>query len=297
MNIFTDRDKDKQSCELSIRLLLHYLNLHSIDKYKQTTANRCAELKAAYPDMPIDTQTPFAYFFADYEKGCTFINTLSGFVKLQNIASADLPKGMVIGVQFDVTSFDTPRYLQWLLARFTKRQGKTCRMKLMDIREAASVTDKPVDVVVNCCGAGAKELRNVEDKSMEPETGHNVVIAAPWLKLAAVYNCHEPDQMDLVHRPGGNVALTNKRLEKQGYVRCQELWIVLTEKQPRLPDIELSRQTIAFAVETDRRLLPPGRHLSDLRIVSSGWGRRPNRTLGIRLETETTSPGKYLDSD
>ncbi|XP_019645689.1 PREDICTED: D-aspartate oxidase-like isoform X4 [Branchiostoma belcheri] len=68
------------------------------------------------------------------------------------------------------------KYLPWLMTKFKKAGGKVQQWKVTSLTELAD----HYDVVVNCCGIGAREL--VGDNTVEPVRGQVYRVNAPWVK-------------------------------------------------------------------------------------------------------------------
>lgn len=90
----------------------------------------------------------------------------------------ELPAGYRHGLRFVVPFAEMPRYLPWLLYRFTTAGGEIELRRLHDIADAA--TDAPI--VVNCSGLAARSL--VGDTSVVPVRGQIVIVANPGLTMS-----------------------------------------------------------------------------------------------------------------
>ena len=244
--------------------------------------------------MPIKTGLPFNYYFADQAEGLEAADTLSKILPIDTIPSTSLPEGIAIGLRFGITVFDTVHYLKWLQHRFIKRGGHIHRAKLSTIYEAFDVRAERASLVVNCSGSGAKELGGVEDANMEPVLGHSVVVHAPWLSEASQFCLTDGNRIDIMPRPSGNVALVNSRIQRKRWVSVALFASCLIGYCRYSSDAELNQATLAAAVAACPALLPPDQLISDLRIISSGWGQRPVRKCSMRIELQQTDDGQRL---
>ncbi|XP_066298628.1 D-aspartate oxidase-like isoform X2 [Branchiostoma lanceolatum] len=68
------------------------------------------------------------------------------------------------------------KYLPWLMTKFKKAGGKVQQGKVTSLTELAD----HYDVVVNCCGIGARDL--VGDSTVQPVRGQVYRVNAPWVK-------------------------------------------------------------------------------------------------------------------
>ncbi|XP_013404742.1 D-aspartate oxidase [Lingula anatina] len=77
-----------------------------------------------------------------------------------------------------VTIFVTEcrRYLPWMMTRFKKNGGHVVQQKVASLEELAG----RYDVVMNCCGLGARDL--VAQHDVTPWRGQVVRVKAPWVK-------------------------------------------------------------------------------------------------------------------
>ena len=77
-----------------------------------------------------------------------------------------------------VTTLASPvRLLSYLMTEFKNRGGRVVEKHLHSLQELAG----KYDVVVNCCGLGAKQLIN--DKLMTPIRGQVIRVKAPWITM------------------------------------------------------------------------------------------------------------------
>lgn len=92
---------------------------------------------------------------------------------LRRCTSEELPKGFVTGHHGTVPLIDMPRYLDYLVDRFSDAGGQLLISPVPTLVDA--VDDAPV--VINCSGVGAREL--VGDPGVHPVRGQHVVVRNP----------------------------------------------------------------------------------------------------------------------
>ena len=69
------------------------------------------------------------------------------------------------------------RLLAFLINQFTSRGGRVTQARLTSLEELVG----RYDVIVNCCGMGAREL--LKDERMVPLRGQIIRVRAPWIKM------------------------------------------------------------------------------------------------------------------
>ena len=97
------------------------------------------------------------------------------------------------GCSFNTLTFDAPKYVNYLLARFLSRGGSIVRGKVghinqileggVDVFTRGKASANPVDAVVICTGLGARTLGGVEDKNVYPVRGQVLLLKAPWVRF------------------------------------------------------------------------------------------------------------------
>ena len=97
-----------------------------------------------------------------------------------------LPSRLNTVWSFKTFVVDVTKYLPWLLQKFRKSGGLLVQQKVHRLG------DLDYDIVINCCGLGAKELAN--DPSVYPVRGHMVAVWAPWIK-----HIRQIRELDLSH--------------------------------------------------------------------------------------------------
>ena len=115
-------------------------------------------------------------------------------------AVASVP-GAKSGCTFSTLTFDAPKYVNYLLARFLSRGGRIVRGKVGHVKQIieggpdlfargqASAT--PVDAIVVCAGLGARNLGGVEDKDVYPVRGQVLLLNAPWVRFGRTASHNE----------------------------------------------------------------------------------------------------------
>jgi len=77
-------------------------------------------------------------------------------------------------------------YVPMLMKKISALGGKFLRKKINNFNEVANF-----DLIINCCGLGARELSG--DQNVFPARGHLVRVKAPWIKTAITYETKEGD--------------------------------------------------------------------------------------------------------
>lgn len=107
------------------------------------------------------------------------------------VAKDSLIPGAADGIEFETLTIDTPKYLNYLLARFLGNGGSVVRGNVQHINQVIegganglSGSGKPslIYAVIVCAGLGARTLGGVEDKAMFPIRGQTVLLRAPWIR-------------------------------------------------------------------------------------------------------------------
>ncbi len=107
---------------------------------------------------------------------------------LAELPEAECPPGFAFGWGFDAPVIDTRVYLPYLRARLEAAGGRVIERRVTSFGEAAGR-----DVVINCCGLGARELCN--DGSLHPVRGQLVHVDNPGV-----------DRVLLDEHDGGGIA-------------------------------------------------------------------------------------------
>ncbi|KAI9248043.1 hypothetical protein BDA99DRAFT_542762 [Phascolomyces articulosus] len=99
----------------------------------------------------------------------------------------ELPSGSTFGVHYTTVAVNPGIYLKWLFSQFITMGGQYKRVTLSHIFDAM---DTSVDIVVNCSGMHAKTLGGVEDKTVVPTRGQNVIVHAPHIRKTVSFMSH-----------------------------------------------------------------------------------------------------------
>jgi D-amino-acid oxidase len=94
---------------------------------------------------------------------------------LRRCAPEELPEGFVTGYRATVPLIDMPRYLDYLVDRFTSAGGS---LVISPVPTLADAVDD-AHFVVNCTGVGAREL--VGDPGVHPIRGQHVIVDNPGI--------------------------------------------------------------------------------------------------------------------
>lgn len=178
--------------------------------------------------------------------------------------ASELPVGYQHGLRFVVPLAEMPRYLPWLLDRFTTAGGQVERRRLHDISEAAA--DAPV--VINCSGLAARTL--VGDTSVVPVRGQIVIVSNPGLMMS-VRDEEHPLGRAYVH-PRRDDCILGGTLE-------EGVW-----------DTTVDEATAASILRRCQDLVPA---LADAPVLSHIVGLRPGRPT-VRLDVDPHPPADTI---
>ncbi|GIY67173.1 d-aspartate oxidase [Caerostris extrusa] len=142
------------------------------------------------------------------------------------------PKHLKGGQFYTTPVIDCKHYLPWMKSKFESRGGKTIREHISSLDEIV----KRYDIVVNCCGLGAKHLAN--DDMLTPVRGQTIIVKAPWIKhfyyADEVYVIPGVDCVTL----GGIKDYGSWKMDVNTYQK-QFIWDKCTELLPSLKKAEI----------------------------------------------------------
>ncbi|XP_071082918.1 D-aspartate oxidase-like [Haliotis cracherodii] len=178
------------------------------------------------------------------------------FRRLSQQEMSSLKFNQRYGYVYTTVITEMKKYLKWLAARIVDKGGKIQRRKLSSLQELCGVCD----VVINCCGLGARQL--VGDTNIRAVRGQLVKVRAPWVNM--FYTSETRDGVSTYVYPhsnivnlGGSRQVGNTSLE---------------------PDLHLAEDII----RRTKHLVPA---LQGATVVEHWVGLRPTRTP-IRIEQE-----------
>ncbi|KAJ3732582.1 FAD dependent oxidoreductase [Lentinula guzmanii] len=205
----------------------------------------------------------------------------------------ELVSGASQGFACTAITFDIPRYLPYLLARFTSGGGTIVRGAVGHIQQVleggagifanpnSSRKYSPPDAVILCVGLGARFLGGIEDKDVIPIRGQTVLLRAPWVHIMPTLR----DLKDgfnppyVIPRKGGDVIVGGT--------------FHLDDWYPH-PRLEITERILSKGLKLCPDLAPPEVRaereptVDDLRslILDVGVGFRPYRNGGVRVGVE-----------
>ncbi|CAL1527638.1 unnamed protein product [Lymnaea stagnalis] len=80
------------------------------------------------------------------------------------------------GYNFTTVVTQPPKFLTWIMSQFKENGGSVEKRTVQKLTELIG----EFDVVINCCGLGAREL--VNDNDIVPVRGQLVMVHAPWIR-------------------------------------------------------------------------------------------------------------------
>ncbi|KAJ4468843.1 hypothetical protein J3R30DRAFT_3304584 [Lentinula aciculospora] len=226
----------------------------------------------------------------------------------RQLPPSELVPGTAQGFACTAVTFDIPRYLPYLLARFISSGGSIIRGTVGHIQQVleggtalftgVSITPSPPDAVVLCVGLGARFLGGIEDKDVIPVRGQTVLLKAPWVKdMPTLRDLKDGGDGDgdggfgamppyVIPRKGGNVIVGGTYHPNDWYPlpRPEITERILSRGLKLCPD--LAPPEIRSKSESAGK--PRSPTVDDLRplILDVGVGLRPFRNGGVRVGVE-----------
>lgn len=204
-------------------------------------------------------------------------------LQFRKIPSSDLPKGVLLGFEYQTVVIHPLIYLQWLKDRLTASGVTFVRKELNHISDVRDTVPQ-VDVVVNASGVGAKYLGGVQDDLVQELRGQTMLVRTNETTVICRrsvvpnplthYSAHQSLSGDVY-------AYSIPRLDGTAIIGgISQPGNTSTELDPALRDEILRRARLITA---------PGAYpdkVEDLDIVQEIVGIRPGRIGGIRVEKE-----------
>lgn len=182
---------------------------------------------------------------------------------LRMLGAGELPPGFTSGWSYTAPVVAMPRYLSYLLARYTAAGGSVTYQRVSSLAAVAA------PVVVNCAGTGARDL--VPDASVVPVRGQVVVVANPG--IGEFYIDHELHGSDYV------------------YVFPHDDYVILGGTAERGASDWPARPAVSARILADCAAVFPA--LAAAPVLAERVGLRPYRPA-VRLEAEPLDGGRVL---
>jgi D-amino-acid oxidase len=180
----------------------------------------------------------------------------------------DLPPGYVTGWRLTAPLVAMPVYLGYLANRLRAAGGR-----MLEQRRFASLAELaascPAPVILNCPGAGAREL--VPDPTVIPVRGQVVVAANPGITEFFVGNKTDPDDLTYLFPHGETIVLGGT--QERG-------------NASRVPDPATADRILAAAAVVEPRL-------AGAEVLEHRVGLRPGRPY-VRLEPQVLPGGRQV---
>ncbi|HSK98110.1 MAG TPA: FAD-dependent oxidoreductase, partial [Euzebyales bacterium] len=190
------------------------------------------------------------------------MRSLPGFAEP---APADLPSGFADGFWIRLPVVDMPRYLDYLLGRFSDGGGTVERVRVASLADAAR--DAPV--IVNCAGVGARRL--AEDPRLQAVRGQHVVVTNPGLEHFFMEGPPGAAEWASFVPHGAQLVL--------GGVAQPDVW-------DTRPDAAIADRILARCTAVEPRL-------ADAEVVEHRVGLRPQRDV-VRVEEERIAGARCI---
>ncbi|KAJ3853671.1 D-amino-acid oxidase [Lentinula lateritia] len=246
---------------------------------------RCTD----YAHLPEEERHPDG---EDHPCNELYIHHLGLPTQFRQLRPDELASGAVQGFACTAVTFDIPRYLPYLLARFTSGGGSIIRGSVAHIQQVLEGgttlfainslrKPSPPDAVILCVGLGARFLGGIEDKDVIPVRGQTVLLRAPWVRTMPVLRDLKDGAMPpyVIPRKGGDVIVGGTYHPNDWYPH---------------PRPEITEHILARGLKLCPDLAPPEIRaereptVDDLRplILDVGVGFRPYRNGGVRVGVE-----------
>ena len=173
------------------------------------------------------------------------------------------------GYFFTTMQVDVSTYLPWLTNQFLSMGGKVKQAKVTSLRDMVG----QYDLVINCCGIGARTL--VNDRDVIPIRGQVFRIRAPWVKHFYFYSDGASDHVPEAYiLPGtssvvvGGTAEVGEWDTTPSEETARKIWKAATKVLPQLEPAEVLTKWVG---------LRPGRSSVRLErdVVASAYGLLP----------------------
>ncbi|KAF4992721.1 hypothetical protein FDECE_13627 [Fusarium decemcellulare] len=241
-------------------------------KLEQVTWNVFRAQSKIYPEAGIEFMDAFDYLEDPSEE---YLKLQGGYTEaegFQLLQPHELQPNIKFGSKYQAWCLNPPVYCAFLLRRFVLRGGKTMRLKLSSLAEAASLAPS-VQVVVNCSGVG------FGDPDVFPVRGQTCLVSNTCDKTITQQN-NDGSWTFIIPRPleGGT--------------------IIGGTKEPNNWSAKASRETRNCLLARAAKMYPAILNAdSRFDVIGGIVGRRPERKGGLRLSCEplhlsTTQIGK-----
>jgi len=185
------------------------------------------------------------------------------------------------GTSFGSVCINPEIYLAWLVSQCLRNGARFRRADIKHIHDAAKLdhSGKSAHLVVNCTGLGSLSLGGVQDKKLYPGRGQVVLVRNEPKAMVAVSGTDDgPDEAAYVmHRAAGGGCVLGGCMQPG-------VW----ESQT---DANLSIRIMKRCIELCPELVPKGKGIEALNVISEWTGLRPMREGGIRVEKEIIKRG------
>ncbi|KAF9158068.1 hypothetical protein DFQ26_008015 [Actinomortierella ambigua] len=198
--------------------------------------------------------------------------------------SADFP----IGYSYTTPVVTPEIYLWFLLTEFRRLGGRTLCQQVSHVLDAIqwiAMKHRPVTVVINCTGHGARHLGGVNDHRCYQTRGQTILVRAAWVEETITWLSKTGEAMYIIPRANGEVILGGT---KESYInddkpRGTTTTHILSTILKRYPNILPPGSTEKYAKNPDL--------MSKFDIVDMRVGFRPSRIGGIRIDVEQSRTG------
>lgn len=200
------------------------------------------------------------------EKPEFFHDIVDGYRALTSEELAQFPRAKS-GFFFTTMQVDVATYLPWLMTKFKSMGGKVRCAKLKSLDELYG----QCDIVVNCCGIGARDLLN--DTEITPIRGQTIRVRAPWVKHFYMLNETGDGAVPVSYcLPGTKSICVGGTADKGDWSTVakddtrDKIWKAATDLLPMLKDAEMIKSWAGLrpgrsALRLEKEYLPTSKGL------------------------------------
>ncbi|KAM0753537.1 DAO-domain-containing protein [Meredithblackwellia eburnea MCA 4105] len=215
-------------------------------------------------------------FYSEGEKHLRFMEQMPNF---RIHSERERPAFATHCVSFTSLTIDPTFYLPHLVKRLLSLGGVIQRVPLLPSLAAAVAYHPSPLALVNCTGLGARDLHEVQDKTVHPVRGQVILLDAPWVKsgwtrqVGSLAGGEGGERTYIIPRASGDVII--------GGTREKDDWLTTPRKETSA-NIQQRALEICPSLALSQNESSPFSLSSIIKTEVVGF--RPTRDGGIRLE-------------
>ncbi|KAI9296625.1 nucleotide-binding domain-containing protein [Neoconidiobolus thromboides FSU 785] len=179
------------------------------------------------------------------------------------IPKEHLPEGYSFGLSYDAVCIHSMEYLKWLFNEGKKLGLIDIKLHMNHIKDAYNISSFPTNIVINCCGLGARTMDGVKDPNIFPTRGQTILVHAPEVDYTST-GLYKGGVTYIIPKGDGTVILGGTQQEHNYKVQ---------------PDEDIAEDILKRCQKLSGGLGP-------CKIISHNVGFRPTRKGGVRSEVE-----------